>query len=277
MAVKTPEAKSSKILRQVLSFVLFIMIVLLVFSSAIKSTAINKIKIENAFLSDTYISGLKDNITDYTQDVYIRNGISTDNTENIFKYDTIKDSVKAYIAANLHSSIGYDENTYNVAVRSVTSLFKNDLKNKVKNNDTAINEMCVSFEKYYRQQVELGAIGYIEKAVNIGSIASVIICVISSFFAVASALILFFIGNKRYRNVRAIGNSLMTAGVFNMLLSLMSVIIFKIKHFDLYPLYLSDIFMAHFHSFLSVILMTSGIIIVLAMVLYAIVWKMKKG
>ncbi len=277
MASKTPEAKLSKILRQLLSFVLFIMLLLLILSSTVKAIALDKIRIENAFTSNTYIAGLRENIIDYAEDTYIKNGLDTDNLNDVFDYNIIKESVKAYIAFNINSSVGYDENTYNETVSSVTALYTDDLKDKIKANSTVISKLSDSFEEYYKKQIELDSMGYIEKVINVGSIASLIICIVSAFFAVSSALILFFIGNKRYRNVRAIGNSIMSAGVFNILFSLMSIIILHIKHIDIYPLYLSNIFMNHFNVFISSVMAIGGIMIVFAIIVYAIVWKMKKG
>jgi len=274
---KSPETKLSKVLRQLLSFVLFVMMVLLVFSSTIRAIALDKIRIENAFTSNAYIAGLRENIIDYAEDTYIRNGLDTDNLNDVFEYSLIKESVKAYIACNIHSSVGYDENTYNEAVRSVTALYTDDLKDKIKTDKTVISDLSASFEAYYKNEIELGAMGYIEKVINVGSIASLAICIVSAFFAVSSALILFFIGNKRYRNVRAIGNSMMSAGIFNILFSFMSIIILNIKHIDIYPLYLSDIFMSHFNVFVSSIMSIGGIMIVFAIIIYTIVWKMKKG
>lgn len=274
---RTPEKKGSKAARQVLSFVLFIMITLVVLSSCTRAIALDRLRIEHAFTSDVCVSGVRDNLIDYAKDTYARNGLDQQNLDTIFDYNDVKEVIKAYVAFRLHSSVGYNENTYNDLVKGIVAAYMDDLNRQVKSNDAVVNELSSSFESYVKEELELGAIGSIEKILNVGSVASLVVGIVGAFFAVSSALILFFIGNKRYRNIRAIGNSLMSAGIFNVLFALMAIITLKIKHIDLYPLYLTDIFLKHFYVFTNSIMSIGGMIIVLAIVVYTMVWKMKKG
>lgn len=273
----TPEKKLSKVFRQILSFILFVAITLIVLASCTRAVALDRIRIENAFTSNICVSGVRDNLIDYAKDTYARNGLDRQNLDSIFDYNDIKEVVKAYIACNLHSSVGYNEDTYNDLIKDIVSAYTDDLNKQIKSNDAAVKELSSSFESYVKEEIALGAIDSIEKILNVGSVASLVICIVGVFFAVSSALILFFIGNKRYRNIRAIGNSLMSAGIFNILFVLMAVITLKIKHIDIYPQYLADIFAKHFSVFTNSIMSISGILIIFAIIIYTIVWKMKKG
>lgn len=275
------ENKLSVALRTLLSFVLFLLIVIVSVSVCVKTVVVNKSVIESRFTDFSYVTSVKESIGDYITDIYIQNGLDTSGIDDITEYDTVSEAIKAYVDYNIGVQGGYNEDTYTLSVDQICDALKTDLNEQLKekkldSNEDTVEDIVSHVRNYILNEVEIGYSG-IRNLLNISSVASIAIMCVGLFFAIATGLILFFIGSVRYRSIRAMAISFYSAGVFELLMSLISVIIFKFKHIDIFPVYLKDAVMGHIYSCIGSIAVAGCVSLMAALVITVAVWRKKRG
>lgn len=275
------ETKLSKILRVLLSFALFIMIVLASLSACSKSVLFNKAEIEDLFTDYNYVSSVKADILKYASDIYLRNGLDSSNLDNVFDDALVEETIKAYVAGNIGSSIGYSETTYLESIERMCNAFENDLKDQLDKrglprNEESIKKSAELVNSCIISSVDI-SIPNEKNIINIGSIASAAVIGVSLFFAVSIGLILLFIGEIRYRSIRAVSISFFTAGLFDICLSLMALIIFKIKHIDIFPLSLRELVMSYIGNCINSVAVSGCLLLFVGLMVTVAVWKIRKG
>lgn len=281
MANHSHEAKLSIVLRTLLSFVLFVMVSLLSVAVCAKAVMINPKNIEKYLTSYEYSMGVSKSVTDYAADVYVQNGLSPENLELIFDCENVKQPVLAYAAYQITSTIGYTKDSYIEEIDKVCKAFDDDLKAQVTAsgqtlNENKSNDISTSVRDYFKSEIEIVYINQIKTVMNVGSVATAVIIGISAFFTFSAALILFFIGTKRYRSIRAIAISFISAGLFNIILAFIVYIISLIKHIDIYPIYLSTAFMDYIYSCIANTAVSGGLLLLISLIILTIIWKVRK-
>ncbi len=282
MTDNSREAKVSKVLRFILSFVLFGMISLLSVSICAKSVFLNPSKIEKILTSYEYVDGIRNSVIDYADDFYIKNGLDSENLDEIFDCENIKKVVSSYVSYNITSAVGYTNETYTDLINNICVDFDEDLKNQIENSGQQYNadkaeKISASVREFFKSEIDIPYIEQIKTVLNIGSVGANVIFGVSVFFAVSTGLVLFFLGTKRYRSVRAISCSFSTAGIFNVLIALTLYVISTVKNIDIYPIYLYDAFMSYFYMCIGDIALSGGVLILISLAIITAVWKIKKG
>lgn len=275
-----PEKKSSKIWRIILSFVLFLLIVLSSLTACSKAVILNKSKIVSAFTDYKYVTAVRDSVFQYTSDIYQMNGLDGESLDEILNYDFIKDSVKAYISNNIGYGAGYNDSTYSEPIDSICNALENDIskqitEKKLKNNAESVKNISKSVNDYLVNEIDI-SFSKAKTVINIGSIVFIIVLCVSLFFTASIGLILFFIGSKRYRSIRAVGISFYTAGIFEILLSLIACMIFKIKHIDIFPVYLRELVMNYIYNSIGSVAVTGCFLLLMAIIISVVVWKVRR-
>lgn len=274
------ENKLSRTLRTLLSFALFVMIVLLSLSVSSKAVLLNKTKIGALFTDYEYVSSVKDSVAQYTTDIYLKNGLDADSVNKIIDERLIKDSIRSYISNRLGIDSSDNENTYLEPIGNICDVIESDIIKQIadkgiENNKENISPIINSLNKYIVNEIDISVAN--EKAiVNVGSIALIVISCVSAFFTASISLVLVFIGTKRYRSIRAVGISFASAGLFDILSSLIIYIILQIKHIDIFPLYLRDLVMKYIYSGLGGFIISGCFLLLISLIFSVIVWKVRR-
>ncbi|MGN0521974.1 MAG: hypothetical protein ACI4IQ_04975 [Eubacterium sp.] len=273
--------KSSKPMRVFLSFVLFLLIVIFSFCACSSAVFTNNKRIENALSGYEYVSGLRDNIIDFTSDVYIKNGIPDKNIDDILEYSLFENIADTYIGANIDNKSGYSQDTYLKQIDDACLALKDDMKSQldemnikydVKDVDNAIKVV----NDYFVSEVDIPYIQYIKTATNIGSVASAVLMAVSGVCIAVLCAITFFVGRKRYRALRAVSLGFLSAGIFDLIISIVAVIITGIKQVDIYPLYLKNAFDSFVSFSIGSVAFAGVIAVIAAFMIIVAVWKLKK-
>lgn len=275
------ENKVSVVLRVLLSFVLFALVVVISLAFCAKMTVLNKDAIVNRFASYEYVSEVKNSTVQYVSDVYVRNGLDCDKLNDIIDDELVRDSVKTYIAGNIGSENVYNEITYTESVDGICDSVESDIRDQIKlkgleYNESKVSEIKESVNSYLLNEIEVGFSG-LKTAMNVGAIATTVIISVGAFFALAAFLILVFIGKVRYRSVRAAGISFYAAGFYEIIISIMVFIIFKFKHLDIFPIYLRELVMDCIYSCAGSITAAGFTALLAGLIISVAVWKMKRG
>ncbi len=275
------ENKVSVVLRVLLSFVLFALVVVISLAFCAKMTVLNKDAIVDRFASYEYVSEVKNSTVQYVSDVYVRNGLDCDKLNDIIDDELVRDSVKTYIAGNIGSENVYNEITYTESVDGICDSVESDIRDQIKlkgleYNESKVSEIKESVNSYLLNEIEVGFSG-LKTAMNVGAIATTVIISVGAFFALAAFLILVFIGKVRYRSVRAAGISFYAAGFYEIIISIMVFIIFKFKHLDIFPIYLRELVMDCIYSCAGSIAAAGFTALLAGLIISVAVWKMKRG
>lgn len=275
------ENKVSVVLRVLLSFVLFALVVVISLAFCAKMTVLNKDAIVDRFASYEYVSEVKNSTVQYVSDVYVRNGLDCDKLNDIIDDELVRGSVKTYIAGNIGSENVYNEITYTESVDGICDSVESDIRDQIKlkgleYNESKVSEIKESVNSYLLNEIEVGFSG-LKTAMNVGAIATTVIISVGAFFALAAFLILVFIGKVRYRSVRAAGISLYAAGFYEIIVSIMVFIIFKFKHLDIFPIYLRELVMDCIYSCAGSITAAGFTALLAGLIISVAVWKMKRG
>lgn len=275
------ENKVSVVLRVLLSFVLFALVVVISLAFCAKMTVLNKDAIVDRFASYEYVSEVKNSTVQYVSDVYVRNGLDCDKLNDIIDDELVRDSVKTYIAGNIGSENVYNEITYTESVDGICDSVESDIRDQIKlkgleYNESKVSEIKESVNSYLLNEIEVGFSG-LKTAMNVGAIATTVIISVGAFFALAAFLILMFIGKVRYRSVRAAGISFYAAGFYEIIISIMVFIIFKFKHLDIFPIYLRELVMDCIYSCAGSITAAGFTALLAGLIISVAVWKMKRG
>lgn len=275
------ENKVSGVLRVLLSFVLFALVVVISLAFCAKMTVLNKDAIVDRFASYEYVSEVKNSTVQYVSDVYVRNGLDCDKLNDIIDDELVRDSVKTYIAGNIGSENVYNEITYTESVDGICDSVESDIRDQIKlkgleYNESKVSEIKESVNSYLPNEIEVGFSG-LKTAMNVGAIVTTVIISVGAFFALAAFLILVFIGKVRYRSVRAAGISFYAAGFYEIIISIMVFIIFKFKHLDIFPIYLRELVMDCIYSCAGSIAAAGFTALLAGLIISVAVWKMKRG
>ncbi|MCH5320975.1 MAG: hypothetical protein J1E36_04385 [Eubacterium sp.] len=276
----SPENKMSKALRTLLSFALFVMIVVLSLSASSKAVLLNKTRIIDMFTSYEYVSSVKNSVVEYASDIYLKNGLDASTLDEIFDYELIRDSIKSYVSNDLGLGSNYNESTYLEPIESICGVLQSDItkqigEKKLNNNEEKVSHIVKSVEDFFVNEIDISVTN--EKTmINMGSIALIVVICVSAFFTAATALVLAFIGTKRYRSIRAIGISFASAGLFDIISSIIIYIILGIKHIDIFPLYLRELVMDYIYTGLNSFIISGCFLLLVSLIFSVVVWKVRK-
>lgn len=279
MTASYSESKLIRFLRTILSFLLAIDIAVVGMAFCFSTNFLNSNKIEKCFNDYSYISGVRENIISYVDDAYLRNGLDSENIDEIISVDAVKNVVEGYTGYYISQRVGFDENLYIKSITSVCDNLKLDIKEQIKltnqtDNDAAVEHLVRAVSDYFINEINISGINYLETLLNVGIPASYGVLGVSLFLFVAIGLILIFLGEKnyRYRSISAVSISFLTAGFFEIFLAGIVLIISNIKKFDIYPIYLYDSFMHYFYTCVLAAAVAGLLLIVVSLAVSTLAW-----
>ena len=198
------ESKLILFLRTILSFLLAINISVVGVAFCFSTNFLNSTKIEKCFTDYSYISGVRENVISFVDDVYLRNGLDSENVDNIVSIDAVKSVVEGYTGYYITQRVGFDENMYIKSISSICDNLKLDIKEQIKltnqTDDTkAVDNLGSDISDYFINEINIPGISRLETLLNVGIPASYGVLGGSLFFLVAIGLILIFLGEKDRR------------------------------------------------------------------------------
>lgn len=275
------ETKFSKNIRGFISFVLFLLLVLLSLTACAKAAFLNASVIEKQFTGHAYTSALRDDVAAYVKDACMLQGISDSSVDDIFSYDAVGKAVSAYYGFYISDKIEYSAQSYQKYIDNLCSEFEVSVKNQLKEDgikydQTALKPVINDIGQYFENAVKMPYMDKVKSVLNVVNIALYAVIGVGAFFVLSLMLIEYFVGKRRQRSVRAIAISFAAAGIYELFLALIIYIISLVKKVDIFPVYLSRQFMSYVYSAIGNIAFCGGILLLISVIITAIVWKMRK-
>lgn len=279
MPSTAPESKLIKSLRTVLSFILAVDIALLGMSFCFSMNFLSDKKIEKCLTDYEYTTGVRQDFIDYTESLYRRNGLNSENVESVISTEAVKAVVEDYTGYYVTARVGFDENSYIKSITEICDNLKFDMEAQIKltnqyNDIETLDNLVHSISAYFQNEVNIPGISYLETVLNIGVPASYGVLGVSLFFFIVISLILIFLGekNRRHRSISAVSISFLTAGFFEICLAAIVFMISNLKKFDIYPIYLYDSFMHYFYTCVLAVVVTGLLLIVISLAVSTLAW-----
>lgn len=281
MSSNEHETRFSKNTRSFISFVLFLLIVLLSLTVCAKITFLNQTTIEKQFTGYAYTSAVRNNVSDYVKDVCTLQGISDSSVDSIFSYDAVSEAVSAYFGCYISDKIEYSEESYIKYIDNICNEFQINIEKQleadgIKYSKADVSAIAEDINAYFVNTVEMPHMDKVKSVLNVAGIALYAVIGISAFFVLSLMLIEYFVGTKRQRSVRAIAMSFASAGIYELLLALIIYIVSLIRSVDVFPVYLSQQFLSYVYMVIADIAFCGGILLLISVIIIAVVWKMRK-
>lgn len=275
------ETRFTKNTRTFISFVLFLLIVLMSLSVCAKTAFLNPSNLEKQFTGFEYTSAVRNDVSDFARDVCTLQGVSDSCVDSIFSYKAVGEAVSAYYGCYISDKIEYSEESYKKYIDNICSEFQINVEKQLESDGIKYSEADVSafvkeINAYFVNAVEMPHMDKVKSALNVSSIALYAVIGVSAFFVLSLILIEYFVGTKRQRSVRAIAMSFLSAGIYELLLALIIYIVSLIRSVDIFPVYLSQQFMSYVYTVLADIAFCGGILLLISVMIMAVVWKMRK-
>lgn len=259
MSRKLHDSKSDFRNRNILAFCLFVMLGILTIACVTKTVILNGNTIENQIVSYNVTSAFRQDLIDYTSDTFIKNGLNTSNIDNIITQNRAEDIIKSFSAGQFKSKVGYTSASSKQEIDELMNKIKAEIETQVKangfeKNEEAENAQLDSIKGFINSLLTLPKTKLIETAMNLGKIASSVFLAIAVFLTLVFGSMLYFTGKKEYRSLRVLGASFCAASITDLIVSLIAVIIFKIKSIDIYPAFIKNAVDNYVNTRLSVLL-----------------------
>ena len=278
------ETKSVVIGRHFRSFVLFLVIAALSLTVFVRVDCVDGKKYASIFTNEKYVQSLYGDVKQYAYDMCAQNGIPTDSVDEVITYDAVYNTVNAYAVGNFDNSQDYTKTTYEDRISELNTQLAQKTEDmigqyKINTADNA-NKACKKFSNdicdYLKKQVLFEYTNQLQTVSNIGKI---VLSVIAAVLAVVGAVlfaIIYTMGSKKYRGLRAISFSFIASGILQLILILGVEIIKTMKQLVIYPKYLCEavldyVNLCELHVFVSTCA-SFGV----AIVLIALAWKLKR-
>lgn len=279
------ENKTHKTLRNILSFLLFISVSMMIFSACLRFYIINPKTIEGIFLNKSYVSSLCDDILTNAKDECDKAGLPYDIVDETINYSTVYDIQNAYISGSLGSAEEYTGTTYLTYVNTLGDELLKNTKSTIKQGGYTVDSdvkdgdelFVTNICNYLKNRVEFKHSEKISTIVNVGKTASVIALAVSAVIAFLLILIIASLGKVRYRSIRYISYSFMSSGFLG-LCSVAGVELIKLfKDLVLYPMYFSASIMRYVSNCEICVTIFSLFSILISLLVSVAVWKIKRN
>lgn len=281
MSSKLHDTKSDFIGRKILSFFLFLSLVLLSIACVAKGAIINGNMIENKFTSYAAVSALRQDIITFTKDGFLKNGLNDENINDIISQAKVEAVAKSFAASEFKSKTGYTKESSKQDVAALCNEIKSEIVKQVKAsgfeyNEKAVNTQVQKIDEFINAQLVMPGSKYIETAFNVGKIGVNIFVAVSVFLTLVFGSMLFFTGKREYRSIRSIGVSFCSAGIADLFASIIALIIFSIKSIDIYPMFIKNAIDSYISTSIGAVAACGACFILITLVLLAISWKLKR-
>lgn len=280
MSSEAPETKLVKALRTILSFIFAAVISTVSIACCFSASFLKPENVEKSFTSYNYTDGVRQNLLTYVDSYYQKSGFDTDKLGEIISYDAVKEAVTNYAGCYISQRVGFVEENYIQSIDKMIDGIKEDMLVQIKltrqnNNEAMLNTALTSIKNYFTSEIAVKGSDKLSAVFNIGRPVMYAIIGAGVFLFVFITLILYFLGEKKYRSLRAITISFMTAGLFDICLAVIVLVISRLKKFDIYPIYLYDEFIRYVNTCIGTVVVAGFLCIMLSFIAAAITWKKK--
>lgn len=278
------DTKSQKILKYVLSFFVCILLTVLSVLICVKSVALNPDYLKKSFTSYEYTMELYKNIDDFAKASCKKANIGTYAVEKAVTFEQVKQINDSYICEKFKVENRFTNETYDYFIIDLKNNLKTLLLQQLESDyaeisssaDVGADGMVNDIIDYIDESV---SVSHAEKLYSITAIADTALKIVSIVIAVltaAVAVIICYIGEKKYRGLRYVSYSIGGSAVINLAFVIILNIIAKNMDLTLSPVYLQYALESHINNTVFALLCASIALFAVYTAILAVCWKLKR-
>lgn len=245
MSRKLHDTKNDFKSRNILAFCLFVVLGILSVACVTKAVLLNGSVVQNQFTDYNVTSVFRQDLIDYTNDSFIKNGLDSSNVSNVITQAKAEKIISSFAAGQFRAKAGYTSKSYSSDVDSLMNDIKSELEEQIsasgfEKNESVQNAQLEKIRSFIDNSLKLPKTKLIETAMNMGKIAADIFLAVAIFLTLVFGSMLYFTGNTNYRSVRSLGAAFCASSIGDLIVSLIAVIILSVKSIDIFPAFLKS-------------------------------------
>lgn len=275
----------NKISRNVLAFFLFLTVTAMSLLGCMRIVFLNENRLAKIFTNEVYIAALQADILLYAEDLCDSCSIAHEGVQAAVTYPAIEELMQAYVGGNLKVTEHYTQTTYLDKLADLQKQAETKTAAMLKKTGISLTapqkkQLPLFAEKirnYAQKQVEFPFMAPLKTLANSGAIAVIVALVVLGIVALLLLLILFSIGKKRYKSLRAVTYALTAAGIVDFMLVGGVKIVALWKNLVIYPNYLCESVMRYINDCVLSVAVSGALLWIAAFFTATFVWRMKRN
>lgn len=278
------DTKKEVILKYFFSFITFVMLTVLSFLICARSVFFSPVFLEKSFTNYEYTMELYENIEDYAVSCCKSSNIDSYAVEKAITFETVKELNDAYISEKLKTDGKFNEETYDYFISDLKTTLQSLLEEQMEVSSVEINDaadkgienMIEDITAYINRAVSVSHAEDIYSFIRVADIVLMIAAVVAAVITGAFAVIVCYIGEKRYRGIRYAAYSVGGSALINMVFAVILNAYSDSMKFTLYPNYLQFALENHINNAILALICASVSLFAVFVILLAVCWKLKR-
>lgn len=281
----TTDSNSVKLLRNTLAFLLFITVSVLSVSACVKAVVLNPNELVKQFTSQEYVNSMYLDAKQFAYDLCDECSIPRESVDEGLTFSAIYSINEAYAVGNLSASDQFTQTTYKNLLDDFSESLSSSVSESLKKNGVEINsyqqssgvaEFSDRITDYVTGVIEFEYMENLQALTNMGKAVLLTVIIASTILSVLLALVVFSVGKKRYRGLRAIAYSFIASAIFDFVLVLGVEIVKMTKTLVIYPTYLRDMAMRYVEDSTLTFVGAGVTALFISLIIMTVVWKLKR-
>lgn len=279
------ENKSVDTSRKIIAFFMFITVFIFSACACGKTVVLNTNVMTDCLTEKEYVQALFLDVQQYAYDLCDECSIPRNAVDDSINANTVSEVNEAYVVGNFCNTEKYSTTTYQDKLEELNveiskSVSQNLKENKIEFSDSqgenSVNKFAGRITDYLQKIVEIEYASKLQATANVGSAGLVGGMIFSAIMLLILALAEFSIGRKKYRSLRAVSYSFISAGILNFILVLGVEIVKLTKSLVIYPTYFRDAILVFVEKSENSFAIAGLITFVLAIITITIGWRLKR-
>lgn len=282
----TTDSNSTKLLRNVLAFFLFMLISVLTVSVCVKTVVLNPNEMAKRFTSQEYVNSMYLDAKQFAYDLCDECSIPRESVDEDLTFSAIYSINEAYAVGSLSVSDQFTQTTYKNLLDDFNKSLSSSVSESLKKDGIEINsyqqsngvaELSQRITDYVTSVVEFEYMEKLQTLTNMGKAVLLTVIIASTILSVLLALVVFSIGKKRYRGLRAVAYSFIASAIFDFVLVLGVEIVKMTKTLVIYPTYLRDMAMQYVADSTLAFVGAGVTALFTSLIIMTVVWRLKRN
>lgn len=267
------------------SFLLFLMLSALCLLVCARAFILNPQTAARYLCSDTYITGVTQDVAEYAGDLCLRNGLTGLDATGLVPRSFVEKAESAYVSYAFDAGDNIDRKAYGRLPDELHASLTSALNTYLQQNgydvqSSAIADGVGQFAEevcdYTFSRIAVPFEDTLADLFDTGGVLIVAGIVYCSVVGLLAGALIFALKGRFYRNVRYVSYATFASSLFFFAAYAASRIFCAVKTLVIYPGYLCDIVMQYAGACINLLLCGGAVFLVLSAVLWLCVWKLKR-
>lgn len=279
------ENKSVETSRKIIAFFMFITVFVISVCACGKTVVLNTNVMADCLTEKEYVQSLFLDVQQYAYDLCDECSIPRNIVDDSLNLITVAEVNEAYVVGNFCNTEEYTTTTYQDKLEELDTVIVKSVKQGLKENNieigysqekNSVNKFSGRIIDYLQKTIEIEYASKLQASANVISAGLVGVIIFSAILLLILALAEFSIGRKKYRSLRAVSYSFISAGILDFVLILGVEIVKLTKSLVIYPTYFRDAILVFVEKSENTFAIAGLVLFVLAIITITIGWRLKR-